>query len=383
MLDVFRFHVPSTSLFGPGCINELGYEIARLNHKKTLIVTDTFLVELGLIKRLQEILEKSEIKSCVYDGVQPNPTVEQVENALDMYKAEGCDCLITVGGGSAHDCGKGVSILVTNCGQIKDYLGTNQTKKKGCDLFAVNTTAGTASEITTTYVLTDTKTHTKMVFEDRNCLATVAVNDPELMVSLPKMLTATTGMDAMTHAIECYTSNYSATVTSALALDAVRMIANNLEGAVNTPQDIVKRDGMSTGQYIAGMAFGNGGVGIVHSMAHQLGGVYNIPHGLANAVLLPYVVEYNGKAVANLYADIYKTICPEAQGSDAEMTEKLVEWIKDFNKKLGITSSLGELGVQEDMLGTLAEKALQDVCTATNPIEPSKDDILQIYKAAM
>lgn len=378
MSNPFWFYMPQASLFGEGCVNQLGEEIARAGNKKCLLITDKAMVSLGLCEKLVKQINSNNIKAEIYSEVCPNPTADNVHRAYEAYTAKNCDCIVTLGGGSAHDCGKAVSILATNGGKCQDHLG-KKTKHRGCNLFAVNTTAGTASEITTTYVITDTKTHQKMIFEDSNCLSAVAFNDPLLLLSLPPSLTASTGMDALTHAIECYVSSFSAPVTTALALCAAKVIGGSLKKSVLNPQSLTYRSEMSAGQYIAGMAFGNGGVGIAHSLAHQLGGVYNIPHGIANAILLPYVIEFNMSAAKEAYENVFNTL---KQAEPTVKGEDLVQWIKSLNTDIGITQRLKDLGVAKESIPQMAKDALNDVCTATNPVIPTASQLEEIFTAA-
>ena len=285
------FFLPNVSLFGAGCLTEIGAQAVRLGVKKLLLVTDRFLAGTDGAARIRQYLRESGVELEIFDGVEPNPTLQSVNAAFDLYQKNGCDGVISLGGGSSHDCGKAVCILATNPSPLEQHVGVDLFKYRSAPMIAVNTTAGTASEITNCFIITDTATNTKLIFEGANALTDVAVNDPELMLTLPKSLTAATGMDALTHAVECYVSTFSFKLTNDLAVLAVRYIFENLVRAVEQPDDLEARENMTYGEYIAGMAFGSGGVGLVHAIAHQLGGLYNLPHGLCNAILLPHVIQ--------------------------------------------------------------------------------------------
>ncbi len=376
------FFLPNVSLFRPGCLNEIGTQAARLGVKKFLLVTDDFLAETETVRRIERLLQAQGIGLCVYKGVTPNPTLESVNEAFLQFCEMGCGGVISLGGGSSHDCGKAVCILATNPAPLEQYVGVDLFPHRSAPMIAVNTTAGTASEITNCFIITDTKTNTKLIFEGANALADVAVNDPELMLTLPKSLTAATGMDALTHAIECYVSKLSFPLTDELALIAVRYIFENLPIAVEQPQDLKARENMTYGEYMAGMAFGSGGVGLVHAIAHQLGGVYNLPHGLCNAILLPYVIRFNKRTCAERYREILAVLEPSAPLSAEEATDLLIERIFALSERIGTRKPLRELGVREEDFPLLAKKALCDSCSETNPIAASPAEIIEILQAA-
>jgi alcohol dehydrogenase len=376
--------MPSTSIIGPGAIKEAGTEVKNLGYKKALVVTDKILNQLGVVAKVTDILSANDIEFSVYDAVEPNPTMKSVHDGLDMLKAEDCDFIISLGGGSPQDAAKAIGILATNGGRIKDYEGAYQSSNKSLPIIAFNTTAGTASEMTIFYVITDEDRHVKMVMCDPNCLATIAVSDPELMTAKPAALTAATGMDALTHAIECYLSKGTYRLTEALALEAIRIISESLKEAVDNGTNIEARSAMAWGSYIAGMAFSNGGLGIVHSMAHQLGAIYNLPHGVSNAVLLPYVEAFNAPAVGEKMRNIAEAMGTDTTGmSTEEAADAAINAIIALNKAVGVPTSITEFGVKEDKLQLMAEQAIADICTGGNPRDVTVEDIIQIYKTAM
>ncbi|WP_298883588.1 iron-containing alcohol dehydrogenase [uncultured Polaribacter sp.] len=384
MLQNRRIYLPPLSLIGPGAINDLGEELKSLPHQKALFVTDKILVEIGIAKKVIEVLEASKIEVILFDDVQPNPTTKNVENGLKLLQENSCDFIITLGGGSPQDCGKAIGILATNGGKIEDYEGIHMTKHASLPIIAINTTAGTASEVTINYVITDEKRHIKMVMVDKNCLVSIAVNDPVLMLGKPSDLTAATGMDALTHAIETYVTKGAFGWSDALALEAIKLISQSLEIAVVDGQNLEARSKMAWGQFIAGQAFSNAGLGFVHSMAHQLGGMYDLPHGVANAVLLPHVEEFNLPACAHKLKKVARAMgISVLEMSDTQGANAAISAIKALSKSVGIPSGLRELGVKEEDFEEMAKNALADVCTGGNPREVTLKDTIAIYKAAM
>lgn len=378
------FFLPNISLFGPGCMNEIGAQARRLGVRRYLIITDDFLAKSGLAGRMQKLLGEAGITTGLFTGVMPNPTLHSVNEAFAQYEREDCGGVISIGGGSAHDCGKAVCILATNPGPLSQYAGTDLFRNRSAPMIAVNTTAGTASEITNCFIITDTETSTKLIFEGVNALADVAVNDPELMRTLPRGMTATTGMDALTHAVECYVSNLSFYLTDELAKVAVKTIFESLSIAVAEPGNLEARERMAYGQYIAGMAFGNGGVGLVHAIAHQLGGVYDLPHGLCNAVLLPHVIRFNSSHTAERYAQLYALLRP-AQAvkiGEVEAAKEFAMLVESLSEHIGTRKQLRELGVHREDFALLARKTLQDSCSTTNPILPTEAQIIEILEKA-
>ncbi|RED48425.1 iron-containing alcohol dehydrogenase [Seonamhaeicola aphaedonensis] len=379
-----RIYLPPLSLIGPGALEDLAEELKTLPYKKALFVTDNVLVKIGIVEKVLDIIKSSNIEIVLFDDVQPNPTVKNVDDGLKLLKDNSCDFILTLGGGSPQDCGKAIGILATNGGNIADYEGIHVSKNTSLPIIAINTTAGTASEVTINYVITDEKRHIKMVMVDKNCLVSIAVNDPKLMIGKPAALTAATGMDALTHAIETYVTKGAFGWSDALALEAIKLISQSLEKAVVDGNDLEARNKMAWGQFIAGQAFSNAGLGYVHSMAHQLGGMYDLPHGVANAILLPHVEQFNIPGCANKLKCVAKAMGVQVSGmSDTEGANAAIEAIKTLSKSVGIPSGLRELGVKEEDFEEMAKNALADVCTGGNPREVTLEDTISIYKAAM
>ncbi len=384
MLQSRRIYLPPLSLIGPGALNDLGEELKELPYKKALFVTDKILVKIGVANKVLEVLKASGIEVVVFDNVQPNPTVENVNEGLKLLKDNSCDLILTLGGGSPQDCGKAIGILAANGGNIEDYEGIHKSKNKSLPIIAINTTAGTASEVTINYVITDVKRHIKMVMVDKNCLVSIAVNDPELMLGKPADLTAATGMDALTHAIETYVTKGAFGWSDALALEAIKLISSSLEQAVKDGSDIEARSKMAWGQFIAGQAFSNAGLGFVHSMAHQLGGMYDLPHGVANAILLPHVEKFNIPACAPKLKKVARAMgVGVLDMSDVEGANAAIEAIKKLSRSVGIPSGLRELGVKEEDFEIMAQNALEDVCTGGNPREVTIEDTIELYRSAL
>lgn len=384
MLAVRRMYWPALNMVGPGAVKEAAVEIKNLGLKKALVVTDKVLNELGVVKKVTDALDENGVAYAIFDEVQPNPTMKNCHDGLDKYNAEECDFVISLGGGSPQDCAKAVGILKTNGGKINDYEGIFISKNKSVPIIAINTTAGTASEVTINYVITDEERHIKMVMVDPNSLATMSVNDPELMLNKPAGLTAATGMDALTHAIEAYITAGAFRLSDTLALEAIKMIGESLETAVADGQNIEARSKMAWASYTAGLSFSNCGLGIVHSMAHQLGSEYNLPHGVANAVLLPFVEEFNMDACGEKFRDIAEALGVSTEGLSTEEANKAaIKAIKDLSARIGIPSGLAELGVKEEDFDKLADQAMADACTGGNPKAVTKEDIIAIYKTAL
>lgn len=385
-MGVFKYFGPKCTLFGYGCLEGLGQELVSAGYKKALIVTDRSLIELGIVGKVTEVLERYRIEFSVFDGVNPNPDCYDVNNGLSAVKGHHCDFLISIGGGSAHDCAKAVAILAANGGNILDYKGTDQSKVPALPLVAVNTTAGTASECTRAYVIVDKSTNEKFGNRDKHALAAIAVDDHSLMMGLPKSLTAGTGMDALTHAIEAYVSIHGFLMTSSLALAAIKLILKNLEQATLSP-DENSREGMAVGQYLAGLAFGNAGCGLVHSMSHQLSAIYDLPHGLCNAILLPEVMRFNcaSDTVIKKYAEIAKDNYPlECMDKiEKEQAELLIDKVETLSKTIGTKISLKKLGVKAEDISLLAQKTLQDGSLGNNEVQPSKEQVEVIYRKLM
>ncbi|WP_434037536.1 iron-containing alcohol dehydrogenase [Formosa sp. 4Alg 33] len=384
MLQSRRIYLPPLSLIGPGALKDLSEELKDLPYRRALFVTDKILVKIGVAQKVIDILDSSNIEMILFDNVQPNPTVKNVNNGLALLKENNCDVIITLGGGSPQDCGKAIGILATNGGEISDYDGVNKSTKASLPIIAINTTAGTASEVTINYVITDVVKHIKMVMVDKNCLVSIAVNDPELMLGKPASLTAATGMDALTHAIESYVTKGAFHWSDALALESIELIATSLEEAVHNGDNLEARSKMAWGQFIAGQSFSNAGLGFVHSLAHQLGGMYDMPHGVANAILLPHVERFNIPACTHKLKKVARAMGVEVNDkNDLEGANAAIQAIEKLSKAVGIPSGLRELGVNEEDFELMAQHALDDVCTGGNPRDVNVEDAMAIYKAAM
>ncbi len=383
MLTNRRIYLPPVSLIGPGALQDLKNDLKDLPYQCALLVTDKVLVEFGVAQKVIDMLTEVGIEYCLFDDVQPNPTTKNVNDGLSILQNKKCDFILTLGGGSPQDCGKAIGILATNGGNIRDYEGIHLSKKASLPIIAINTTAGTASEVTINYVITDEEQHLKMVMVDKNCLVSIAVNDPDLMLGKPASLTAATGMDALTHAIEAYVTKGAFRWSDTLALEAIRLISESLEDAVKDGSNLEARSKMAWGQFVAGQAFSNAGLGFVHSMAHQLGGFYNMPHGVANAVLLPHVERFNIPKCAAKLKDVATAMGVDTINlSNQEGAEAAIKAIENLSKLVGIPSGLKELGVKSDSFNLMAENALKDVCAGGNPREVSLEDTIKIYEAA-
>ncbi len=378
------FYIPSSNLMGPGCLSDAAIAIASHGFSRALIVSDKFLSKIGVVAKVAELLKQSGVDSVAFDETKPNPTVSNVEAGLALLKQSECDCVISLGGGSPHDCAKGIALVAANGGEIKDYEGVDQSAKPQLPLISINTTAGTASEMTRFCIITDEKRHIKMAIVDKHVTPMMSVNDPELMLAKPASLTAATGMDALTHAIEAYVSIAATPITDAVALKAVEMIQANLRTAVEHGDDIEARDNMAYAQFMAGMAFNNASLGYVHAIAHQLGGFYDLPHGVCNAVLLPHVQRYNSEVAEARLADVARALGVDMHGmTDRDASAAAIEAICQLSKDVNIPSGLAELGVKEEDFDVLAENALRDACGFTNPKQASHEEIVAILKAAM
>ena len=383
---MYRMILNETSYFGAGCRESIAIEAARRGFKKAFFVTDKDLIRFKVADKVIEIFEKNNIPYEIYSDVKANPTIANVQNGVAAFTASGADFIVALGGGSAIDTAKGIGIVFNNpeFADVKSLEGVADTKKKAVPTFALPTTAGTAAEVTINYVIIDEDAKKKMVCVDPNDIPAVAIVDPELMYSMPKGLTAATGMDALTHAIESYITPGAWVMSDMLELKAIEMIAANLKAAVDNGSDPVAREAMSQAQYIAGMGFSNVGLGIVHSMAHPLGAHYDTPHGVANALLLPYVMEYNAESpAAPKYIHIAKAMGVNTDGmTEAEGVKAAVEAVKQLSLSIGIPQKLNEIGVRKEDLHTLAVDAFNDVCTGGNPRPTSIEDIEALYNKA-
>ncbi len=377
------YFLPTRNLFGEDSVQEAGTLLKSLGGKKAMIVTDAFLATSGMAEDIREILTDAGVESVIFGGAEPNPKDTNVEDGLKEFQANACDSIISLGGGSSHDCAKAIALVASNGGNIRDYEGVDKSTNPLCPMIAINTTAGTASEITRFCIITDTSRHVKMAIVDWRVTPQIAINDPKLMVGMPPSLTAATGMDALTHAIEAYVSTDANPLTDAAAQMAITMITQYLPKAVANGVYMKARDKMAYGQYLAGIAFNNASLGYVHAMAHQLGGFYNLPHGVCNAILLPHVEEFNLIGNANRFRDIAKAMGENIDGlSTMEAARKAIAAIRQLSSQVGIPENLRSLGVKEEDFEIMAENAMKDVCQLTNPRKATKEQIIGIFKAA-
>ncbi len=379
-----RIVLNETSYHGAGSVKELAGEIARRGFTKAMVCSDPDLIKFGVTGKVLAVLDEAEIAYEVYSDIKANPTIENVQSGVTAFKAAGADCLIAVGGGSSMDTCKAIGIIIANpeYADVRSLEGVAPTKNPSVPIIAIPTTAGTAAEVTINYVITDVEKKRKFVCVDVHDIPVVAIIDSDLMSSMPKGLTASTGMDALTHAIEGYITKGAWEMTDMFHLKAIELIAKSLRGAVaNTPEG---REGMALGQYIAGMGFSNVGLGIVHSMAHSLGAVYDTPHGVANAILLPTVMEYNAPATGEKYREIARAM--GVPGVDAMSVEEYrkaaVDAVRQLSVDVGIPKDLKAIAKEEDIL-FLSESAMADACRPGNPKDPTLEDIIALYRSLM
>ncbi len=378
------FFIPNENLMGAGCLADAVQVIRSKGFKRALIVTDKPLNNLGVVGKVADLLAGAGVAVTVYDGTKPNPTITNVEEGLALLRRDNCDCVVSLGGGSPHDCAKGIALCAANGGSIADYEGLDKSAKPQLPLVAINTTAGTASEMTRFCIITDEARHVKMAIVDRHTTPILSVNDPELMAGMPKGLTAATGMDALTHAVEAYVSIAATPITDACALKAVELIAAYLRRAVHDGQDMEAREQMAYAQFLAGMAFNNASLGYVHAMAHQLGGFYDLPHGVCNAVLLPHVQDYNAQVAASRLGHIGKALGTDTAGLAPEAAAKAaIAAIRKLSADVGIPANLTTLGAKAEDIPTLAANAMKDACGLTNPRRATQAEIEAIFQAAM
>lgn len=379
-----RIVLNETSYHGKGAVKEVATEILARGFKKAFVCSDPDLIKFGVTAKVTDVLEEKSIVYEIYSNIKPNPTIENVQTGVEAFKNSGADCIVAIGGGSSMDTAKAIGIIIANpeFADVRSLEGVAPTKKPCVPIIAVPTTAGTAAEVTINYVITDTEKKRKFVCVDVHDIPVVAVIDPDMMSSMPKGLTAATGMDALTHAIEGYITKGAWEMTDMFHLKAIEIIAKSLKGAVdNTPEG---REGMALGQYIAGMGFSNVGLGIVHSMAHALGAVYDTPHGVANAILLPTVMAYNADATGEKYREIARAMGVEGvdKMSQEEYRKAAVEAVKNLSVSVGIPTDLKAI-VKEEDIDFLAESAVADACAPGNPKAASKEDIIALYKSLM
>ena len=380
-----RIVLNETSYHGAGARENIALEAKKRGFKKALLVTDKDLVKFGVAAKVTEVLDKAGLAYEILDDVKANPTIENVQNGVAMFKSAGADYLIAVGGGSVMDTAKAIGIIINNPehADVRSLEGAVDTKNKCVDIIAAPTTAGTAAEVTINYVITDVEKKRKFVCVDPHDIPVVAIIDSELMSSMPKGLTAATGMDALTHAIEGYITAGAWEMSDMFELKAIELISKYLRSAVKGEPE--GREGMALGQYVAGMGFSNVGLGIVHSMAHPLGAVYDTPHGVANAIILPTVMEYNADATGDKYRDIAKAMGVE--GTEKMTTEEsrkaAVAAVRQLSSDVGIPANLTAVGVKEEDIDFLADSAMADACTPGNPKVPTKEDIVKLYKSML
>lgn len=419
--------MPTVSLIGRGALSSAADRIKAMGLRKALVVTDAGLLAAGAVTAITDVLDKVGVAYSIYAGCEPNPTVQQVEAGKAQFVAEGCDCVISFGGGSPHDCAKGIAIIASpdNSDDVRDFEGVDKMTGPMVPLYACNTTAGTASEMTRFAILTDPARKVKMVrlffsrrsrpppppaatvpfpaphvttfssssphppptssqaIIDARCTPLLAINDSLLMQAMPPALTAATGMDALTHAVEAYVSTASTPLTDACALQAIKLVSKFLRRAVHTPNDLEARDGMAWAEFAAGCAFNSAGLGYVHALAHALGGAKNLPHGVCNAVLLPAVQEFNAAACPDLFIDIADALGVGAPGMAArDAVDAVLKEIRQLSADVAIPPNLAALGVVPADFDLLADNAMKDACGATNPRAPTRDEVLGLLKAA-
>ena len=384
-MEIEKFVLNETSYFGEGARKVLPEEIKKRGFKKVLVVTDESLYKAGVSTKITDLLEANKINYVLFHDVKPNPPIKNVLDGVEMCKSEKCDLIVAVGGGSSIDTAKGISIIIANPDRsdVVSLNGASNTKNKGLPIIALPTTAGTAAEVTINYVITDPEREIKMVCVDEHDIPIIAIVDTELMASMPKSVASSTGMDALTHAIEGYITKSRNIMSQMFSMKAIQLIYDNLAKAVNEKdQDAINKVGL--GQYIAGMAFSNVGLGIVHSMAHQLGAVYDTPHGLANAILLPTVMEFNGE----VSYEEFRKILTEAMHIDAteftkeEVIKTFCECIRNLSNDVGITQTVKDVGAKKEDFEMLADKAMVDPCKPGNPRDVIKEDFIMLYNKA-
>lgn len=382
--QVYTFFTPPVALMGAGAVEQVGEEAKKLGATKVLLVTDPGMSKIGVAAQIVELVEKAGVQVVLFDGAQPNPTYGNVGAGVKAYKDNNCDGLISLGGGSSHDTCKGVGIVVSQDGNLSDYIFPAVLTKPFPPYISINTTAGTASEMTRYAVITDESIHVKKVFGDANMLPNVAINDPLMHRGMPAGLTAATGMDALTHAIEGLLTELTTPVTDACGFEAVRLIAKWLRKAVANGQDMAAREAMAYAEYLAGLCFGNAGLGCVHSMAHQPGSMLNLPHGVCNAIALPVVCEYNLMARLERFGEIAEAMGEDITGlSPKAAALKAIEAIRTLSADIGIPSGYAAIGIKESDIQQLAENAYNDFCTFFNPRDITVDILVELYRKAM
>ncbi len=381
-----RFILNEVSYFGAGARKELPAVLERMGLHKALVCSDKGLIKVGTTKMVTDVLDEASFPYEIYSEIKPNPTVTNVQQGVEAFKASGADCLIAIGGGSSMDTSKGIGIVANNpeFADVVSLEGCAPTKHKSVPIIAMPTTAGTGAEVTINYVIIDEERKAKMVCVDPNDIPAVAIVDPELMYSLPKSLTAATGMDALTHAIEGYITKGAWVMSDMYELQAIKMIAENLPLAVEEPTNPVGREGMALAQYIAAQAFSNVGLGLVHGMAHPMGSLHDIPHGVANALLLPTIMEFNMPTRIEKYGVIARHMGVDTTGMTPEQAaQAAVDAVRALSVRVGIPQRLSDLGITEQDIPALAKQAIADVCTPGNPRDVTIEDITELYKKVL
>lgn len=380
-----RIVLNETSYFGKGAIQEIAKEVKARGCRKVVVCTDPDLLKFQVATLVTAVLDKASIPYAVYSGIKANPTIQNVQEGVAFCKKEGADLLVAVGGGSAIDTSKAIAVILTNpeFADVRSLEGASPTKNKALPIIAVSTTSGTAAEVTINYVITDVEKNRKFVCADPHDIPVVAIVDPDMSLGMPKGLCASTGMDALTHAIEGYITKAAWELTDMMHLKAIEIIAKNLRQSV--AGDPKAREEMSVGQYIAGMGFSNVGLGIVHSMAHPLSAMYDAPHGVACATILPYVLEYNADATGDRYKQIAAAmgVTGVEAMSPAEYRRAAVDAVRQLGRDVGIPQKVSDLGVTEADIDFLADSAMADACTPGNPKDPTKEDVVALYRSML
>lgn len=372
---IAELHLPPIVLFGRGALARLGPE-ARGFGDRAMLVTDRGMAATGIVDQVVRVLRDSGVDPLIFDGVEPNPTIAQVEAGLEAGAGREIRVIVSVGGGSAHDCAKVIALAAANGGEVRDFEGRDRSPHRGLPLICVNTTAGSGADVSRYAVITDPARDLKMIIADRHLMPRVAVNDPLLTLGMPAAVTMASGLDALTHAIEAYVSTQASELSSMCALRAVELIVANLERAVRDGADVDAREGMLMGSLLAGIAIDSASVGAVHAMAHQLGAVYDLPHGVCNGILLPVVVEFNSSAASERYGRI-ASVFGGATG------RRLPALLRSLGDRVGLPHGLGEIGVERSRIGELAARAMTDLCIETNPRTMTKADVIRAYERAL
>ncbi|SON49761.1 iron-containing alcohol dehydrogenase [Vibrio tapetis] len=381
---VFALNLPKLSLSGVGAVAESVAVLDAQPVKKAMIVTDKNLIELGILDSLYVSLDEKGFDYVTFDAVTPNPTVTLVNDGLEFYKQNNCDCFIAVGGGSPIDCAKAIRIVASNEGDITEYNGVGLVKNEGAFFIAINTTAGTAAEMTSNSVITDEVNQVKMVLVDAKQIPSVSVNDPSLMIGLPASVTAATGMDALTHAIESIVTPGAHRLTLPTALEAVKLIAKWLPVAVKDGSNLEARAALADAQFLAGMSFNSAGLGAVHALSHQPSATHNLAHGVCNAILLPIVSEFNAQTGPEAFRTVAEAMGGDiSQLNDSDAASLAIKLIRQLSQKVGIPSGLASLGIQHSDIDTWVQKAMDDVCMGGNPRELAAEEVFNLYKLAL